>query len=180
MTSEFVYAASSLLCAAIGAAYDVRSHRIPNFLTLPAIVAGLALHLLLGGWRQFFASAAAGLLCGLIFLVFYLAGGMGAGDVKLITAAGCISGLSLVGSLLILTSLVGGAMALSLALYHRRIKETLRNAIALVLHHKSKGLTPHPELNIRNAQTLRLPYALAITAGSALSLCLLIMQAGIR
>ena len=38
------------------------------------------------------------------------------------------------------------------------------------------GLAPHPEFNIDNAQTLRLPYALAIAAGSALSLCLLIVR----
>jgi prepilin peptidase CpaA len=47
---------------------------------------------------------------------------------------------------------------------------------ALVVHHGTVGLAPHPELNVGNAQTLRLPYALAIAAGSALSLCLLIVR----
>jgi prepilin peptidase CpaA len=180
VTAELVYAASALLCAVVGSAYDVTRHRIPNFLTLPAIVAGLTLHLLLGGPRQLVAAAMAGLLCGLIFLVFHLAGGMGGGDVKLIAAVGCLSGLSLVGSLLIFTSLAGGVMAVGLALYHHRIKETLQNVFALLVHHKSEGLTPHPELNIGNQQTLRLPYGLAIAAGSAFSLCLLIIQTGIR
>jgi prepilin peptidase CpaA len=121
-------------------------------------------------------AAAAGLFCGLIFLLFHLAGGMGGGDVKLITAVGCIAGLSLIGPLLILTSLAGGVMAVVLALYHRRLKETLLNMYALVVHHGTVGLAPHPELNVGNAQTLRLPYALAIAAGSALSLCLLIVR----
>jgi len=174
--SELVYPAAALVCATIGAVYDVRSRRVPNFLTLPAVIFGLLLHLSLGGWRQFTASAAAGLICGLIFLLFYLAGGMGAGDVKLMTAAGCIAGLPLTAQLLIATSLAGGAMAIGLALYRGRLKETFLNIGALAVHHKSVGLRPHPEFNIGNTTTLRLPYALAIAAGSALSLCLLIVE----
>ena len=176
LATEFVYPAATLICATIGAVYDVRSRRVPNFVTLPAIVFGLLLHFTLGGWRQLGSAAAAGLICGLVFLVFHLAGGMGAGDVKLITAAGCIAGLPLIGYLLILTSLAGGVMAIGLALYRRQLKETIGNMCALAVHHKTAGLTPHPEFNISNAQTLRLPYALAIAAGSALSLCLLIVQ----
>jgi prepilin peptidase CpaA len=173
---EFAYAACSLLCALVGAAYDVISRRIPNAFTFPAILFGLLLHFSLGGWRQLGSAAAGGLLCGLIFLVFHLAGGMGGGDVKLITAAGCIAGLSLVAPLLILTSLAGGAMAVGLALYHRRLKQTMFNMCALVAHHGIAGLAPHPDFNLDNAQALRLPYAMAIAAGSALSLCLLIVQ----
>jgi prepilin peptidase CpaA len=110
------------------------------------------------------------------FLLFHLAGGMGGGDVKLITAAGCNAGLSLAGPLLILTSLAGGVMAIGLALYHRRLKQTMVNMCELAVHHRTKGLAPHPDFNLDNAQALRLPYALAIAAGSALSLCVLIAQ----
>jgi prepilin peptidase CpaA len=176
LNTGFAYAACSLLCAIVGAVFDVRSRRIPNFVTLPAIAFGLLLHFALGGWRQLTTAAAGGLICGLIFLVFYLAGGMGAGDVKLIAAAGCIAGLPLIGHLLILTALAGGAMAISLALYRRQLMETVLNMYTLAVHHKTMGLTPHPEFNISNDRTLRLPYALAIAAGSALSLCLLIVQ----
>jgi Type IV leader peptidase family len=93
---EFVFPLAALLCAAVSSIYDVRSRRIPNFITLPAISLGLLLHGLLGGWKEFGTAAAAGLICGCIFLLFYLAGGMGAGDVKLITASGCLIGLSLI------------------------------------------------------------------------------------
>jgi prepilin peptidase CpaA len=173
---EFAYAGCSLLCAVVGAVYDLRIRRIPNAFTLPAIIFGLLLHFALGGWRELGMATAAGLFCGLIFLLFHIAGGMGGGDVKLITAVGCIAGLSLVGPLLIWTSLAGGVMAVGLALYHRRLKETLGNMCALAVHHVGAGLAPHPELHIGNARTLRLPYALAIAAGSALSLGLFIVQ----
>jgi len=173
---EFVFPAASLLCATLSAVYDVRSRRIPNFITLPAMVFGLTLHAALGGWRQLATAAAGGLICGLIFFVFYLAGGMGAGDVKLITAAGCIAGLPLIGHLLLWTALAGGMMAIGLALYRRQLGATLRNMCAIVVHHRIMGLTPHAQFNIGNDRTLRLPYALAITAGSALTLCLLVIQ----
>jgi prepilin peptidase CpaA len=173
---EFAYAACSLLCAVVGAAYDVAIRRIPNTFTLPAIGFGVLLHFALGGWRELGSAVAAGLLCGLIFLLFHVAGGMGGGDVKLIAAVGCNAGLSLVWPLLIWTSLAGGVMAVALALYRHRFKETMLNVCALAVHHGSVGLAPHPELNIDNPRTLRLPYALAIAAGSALSLGLLIVQ----
>jgi prepilin peptidase CpaA len=176
LTPEFAFPAGSLLCATLSAVYDVRSRRNPNFITLPAIAFGLLLHAIFGGWRQLATAAAGGLICGLIFLVFYLAGGMGAGDVKLITATGCIAGLSLIGHLLILTALAGGVMAIGLALYRRQLVETWHNMHALTVHHRIMGLTPHPQFNISNERTLRLPYALAIAAGSGLSLCLVVMR----
>jgi prepilin peptidase CpaA len=176
LTTECAFAASSTLCAGMGAVYDVRSRRIPNFLTLPAIVFGLLLHAVCGGWWQLITAAAGGLICGLIFFVFYLAGGMGAGDVKLITAAGCLGGLSLIGQLLILTALAGGVMAIGLALYRRQLMETCHNMHTLAVHHAIMGLTPHPRFNVSNDRTLRLPYALAIATGSGLSLCLVAMQ----
>jgi len=175
-STEWVFAAASLLCAGVCAIYDVRSRRIPNFITLPAIVFGLLLHAVVGGWRQSVAAAFAGLICGLVFLIFYLAGGMGAGDVKLIAAAGCLAGLSLIGNLLVWTALAGGAMAIGLALYRRELLNTLRNLLTLAAHHQRMGLTPHPEINVGNKRALRLPYALAIAAGSALSLCLLVVR----
>ena len=176
LNTEFAYAACTFFCALVGAAYDVIERRIPNAFTLPAMLFGLLVHLTLGGWRQLGAAAAGGLVCGLIFLLFHLAGGMGGGDVKLITAAGCSAGLALIGPLLILTSLAGGVMAVGLALYHRRLKQTMHNLCMLAVHHRTAGLAPHPERNLDNEQALRLPYGVAIAAGSALSLCLLLVR----
>lgn len=172
LSIDWLYPAASLVCAAAGAAFDVRSRRVPNFISLPGIAFGLLLHFALGGWRQLALSAAAGLICGLVFFVFWIAGGMGAGDVKLITAAACIAGFSSIGALLILTALAGGVMAVALALWRGRLKETIMNVGALALHHRFEGLRPHPELNVGNATTLRLPYAVAIAAGCAMTLCL--------
>jgi prepilin peptidase CpaA len=170
LTSELTYPATATVCALIGSVFDVKSRRIPNFITAPALLLGLFMHLALGGWGQFFSSLAAGFICGLVFLVFYLAGGMGAGDVKLIFAVGCIAGLSHVPYILVLTAISGGVMAVCLALARGRLQQTVMNVAALTSHHSREGLTPHPDLNLSNAHTLRLPYALAIACGTILTL----------
>ena len=172
MSTELAYPVVASVCSLIGATTDVKSRRIPNVLTGPAFLLGLSLHFALDGWHGLWTSFLAGLICGAVFLVFYLAGGMGAGDVKLIAAVGCIAGLPYIAYLLVLTALCGGAMAVALALMRGRLKETLFNVGALAGHHSKKGLQPHPELNVLNASTLRLPYGLAIAAGCSLTLYL--------
>ncbi|HEY0795218.1 MAG TPA: A24 family peptidase [Acidisarcina sp.] len=169
---DFAYAAASLLCAMIGAFYDVKSRRVPNLLTVPAFVLGLTLHAGLDGWRGLGSAAAAGLIAGAVFLIFYLAGGMGAGDVKLIAAVAALAGMPRITSLLLLTALAGGILAVLLAVSRGRLKATLINVGALLVHHGTSGLRPHPDLNLLNSATLRLPYAVAIAGGSALTLAL--------
>jgi prepilin peptidase CpaA len=172
MNPEMLYPVAASVCAILGAAFDVKSRRIPNKLTGPAFLFGLGLHLALGGWHGLLSSFAAAAICGVVFLVFYLAGGMGAGDVKLIAAVGCIAGLTNTAYLLVLTALAGGMMAVALAVMRGRLKETLFNVVAVANHHKDEGLKPHPELNVLNANTLRLPYGLAIAAGCTITLYL--------
>ena len=170
--NETIYPAAATICALTGAAFDLKSRRIPNFITGPSILCGLILHGMIDGWHGALVALAAGLTCGVIFLIFYLAGGMGAGDVKLITAVGCLAGFSHIAYLLILTSLCGGVMAIGLAFLRGQLKQTLVNVGTLAAHHGEAGLTPHPELNVRNRSTLRLPYGIAIAAGSTFTLLL--------
>lgn len=173
---EFLYPAAATVVALIGAGTDIKSRRIPNYLTGPAILAGLLLHTALDGFHGLWTSLVAGLICGGIFLILYLAGGMGAGDVKLITAVGCLAGLSSTAYLLVLTSLVGGVMGVVFALMRGKLKQTLLNVCSLTAHHKAVGLEPHPDLNVLNADNLRLPYGVAIAAGSTITLYLLGIQ----
>ena len=173
---DLMFTALAVLCALTGAAFDLKSRRIPNRLTLPCMVAGLLLHLTLGGLMGFALAAAAGLIAGTIFVVFWIAGGMGAGDVKLMTAVACIAGFPHVAWLLILTALAGGVMAIGLALWKGRLRDTVLNMAALAVHHRFEGLKPHPHFNVRNALTLRLPYGLAIAAGSLVTLCMAVRR----
>jgi prepilin peptidase CpaA len=177
LSQQLMFTGASLLCAGIGSVHDVRERRIPNLVTGPAIVAALVLHAILGGWRGIGDSAIAGLIAGGIFFVFFLAGGMGAGDVKLMAAVSCFAGLASLSMMLISTVIAGAIFALAVGVYNRRLGETLRNVRILLLHHKRQGLEPHAEINLNNARTLRLPYALPIAAGCLFTLCAMAWKA---
>jgi prepilin peptidase CpaA len=170
--SQLVISFAVVVCALVAAISDVKIRRIPNILTVSGMLSGLLLHFAVGGWRGMFSSGASLVVCGGIFLAVYVAGGMGAGDVKLIAAQGALLGLSSIVSLLVLTAIAGGIMALVYAGWHGRLRETVSNVIQVISHHRSHGLAPHPELNIHNAAMLRLPYALAIGVGSIATLAL--------
>jgi prepilin peptidase CpaA len=177
LQQQLMFIGGSLLCAGIGSIHDIRERRIPNRVTGPAIAAGLLLHLTAGGWRGLGDSAFAGLIAGGVFMIFFLAGGMGAGDVKLMTAVGCIAGTSPLLLLAISTAIAGGIFALAVSIRHGRLREMLRNTAVVLAHHGRWGLKPHPELNLDNPRTLRLPFALPIAAGCLVTLCTLAWEA---
>ena len=162
--------AVSLALAMASTVTDWRTRRIPNALSGSAFLLALSLHFAAGGATEAMKSLAAALLCGLVFLLFYLAGGMGAGDVKLIATQGALLGLGNAVPLLIFTAIAGGVMALVVAFRRGQVRQTLANTTLLLDHHMHRGLSPHPELNVQNPRSLRLPYALAIGAGTALTL----------
>ena len=170
---NLLFAGLALLCAASASVYDVRERRIPNRLTGPCLLAGLSLHLAIGGWHALGSATLAALTAGGLFLVFFIAGGMGAGDVKLMAAVGAITGTTLLQLLILATVLAGALFALALAGYRGRLRQTLSNVAALLAHHGREGLRPHPEMNLGNEQTLRLPFALPITAGCLVTVCTL-------
>jgi len=176
---QAMFTAGALLCAGVGSVHDVRERRIPNLVTGPAIAAGLALHSFAGGWHGLGDSALAGLIAGAVFLVFCIVGGMGAGDVKLMAAVGCIAGLSPLPLVLIAVAIAGAVFAIAVSVRHGRLRETLHNVGVLLIHHGNNGLKPHPDLNLSNTGTLRLPFALPIAAGCLFSFCALIWRAGL-
>ena len=167
--AETIYMASALVCAVTGACFDYRSQRIPNWLTASSTVAAVLLHGLLGGWREMGVAVLAGLAAGGAFLLFYVVGGMGGGDVKLIAAVGACAGLSHLAAILITTALAGGAIAMLLAVATGRLPQTLANVFKLLAHHGTSGLQPHPDLNLANAQSPRLPYGVAIATGTVMA-----------
>ncbi len=136
------------------------------------MLVGVGVHLLCIGWSEAADSMAALLLCGAMFLLFHVAGGMGAGDVKLIAAEASLLGLKHTEMLLTTTVLCGAVMALGLMLQKKIFSRTLQNVLALAQHHGRHGVKPHEDLNVLNANTVRLPYAVAILGGVVLTVSL--------
>jgi len=106
------------------------------------------------------------LFAGGIFFPLFLLGGMGGGDVNLMTAVGAWVGLAQVGILLIMSAIAGGLLAAGYVLVHKRMFDSLRNVAELVRHHLTEGFAPHPTLNVGQEGTMRLPYGLAIAIGT--------------
>lgn len=152
--------------AALAAISDVRSRRIPNRLTYPAMVAGLALQVTVYGWRGMLSSFGGALLFGGVFLLFYLLRAMGAGDVKLAAALGCILGPNNSWQVLFTTAMAGGALAIVVMILTGRVFQTLRSTLAVAGFHALHGLRIHPVVNLDNPGSARMPYGLAFAAGT--------------
>src|SRR5205823_11606535 len=117
----------SVPLAILAGVTDWRSRRIPNWLTVPGLAAGIVLNTVLGGWPGAKASLlGAGLGLGLL-LPFVLLRSLGGGDWKLVGALGAFLGPPRLIAVLLVAVLVAGVMALILVIWKRRIGQTLRN-----------------------------------------------------
>ena len=140
---------------------DWRNRRIPNWLTVPGLAAGIALNVAASGWAGLKTSllgAGVGLL---LLLPFVLLRSLGAGDWKLAGALGAFVGPGVLLNLLFVSVFVAGAMALALVIYKRRVGETLRN----IGHMLAALLTfrmPGPEVSLDNPQSAKVPYGVAL------------------
>ncbi len=152
----------------VGAVYDFRSRKIPNWLSLSGIILGLGVNTLLfqaHGLRV----ALLGFCCSLaIYVPLYLLRGMGAGDVKLMAAVGAIVGPQNWLILFMATALVGGVIALIVILHKKRFWQTFANVAIMVpeLLHFRLPSRSEPQLDVRRPDALRLPHAVSIALGS--------------
>jgi len=151
----------------IAGATDLGSSKIPNWLTIPAMATGVLGHSWLNGLTGLVFSAK-GLGLGLaMFLVLYVMGGMGAGDVKLLAAVGSFTGAEGVFSAGMIAMVLGGLYAISLMISHCGVRISLRQ-IATVL--KSCVLMPGSLPSSTQGKALpQLRYALVIGLGTLMS-----------
>lgn len=149
-----------------GAVPDVRGGKIPNLLTYTGMVAALVARLLAAGWPGLKAGLLGLILGGGLFFLLFLLGGMGGGDVKLVAAVGAWAGAGQTLIILLAAALAGGVLAIGMMIFRKTVRRTLRNTVELLRHHLQTGLRPHPELNVREPATLRVPYGVAIAAGT--------------
>jgi prepilin peptidase CpaA len=108
---------------AVAAAYDLRERRIPNAVVLATAAMGAVFTILTLGIRalvfRFLGGAATGLV---IWLPFWWAGLMGAGDVKIFAAAAAWLGPAAALGAAVLTALAGGVLGLAWILVVHRLR----------------------------------------------------------
>jgi prepilin peptidase CpaA len=117
-----------VLIASLALAFiDVCKYKIYNVFTYPLLLAGLVYHAVVGGTPDL-ADSLLGTLLGFgILLPFYVLGGMGGGDVKLMAAVGAWLGLPLTFLVFLTSSLAAGFYALLLVIGYGRVHETWLN-----------------------------------------------------
>jgi len=155
------------LIVAFGAAAvveDLRSRTISNWICGGALASGVAVHGFAGGWSGVGAALLGALIGFGVFLVFYLLGGLGGGDLKLMAGFGALLGSAQVVHAAFLTALCGGLMA-AIYLAGRAVRRRFGNttAAAAIPAAGNQGAPPK-----RLGDTI--PYAPAIALGAWLTL----------
>ena len=142
------------LCALFGllaTAEDLWRRKVSNPIALAAFLSGVAAQAALHGISGVGNSLLGGVIGFAVFLIFFMLGGMGGGDIKLMAGFGAIigSGQQLVIAV-VMAALVGGLMALAFIAVHWA-KKKFGSDVA------------------DSALKSSIPYAPAITAGVLLS-----------
>lgn len=103
--------------------FDFRYRKIPNIITMPVIVFGLSYWTVVNKYDGFTFSLIGILVGFLVFLLPYIAGGMGAGDVKLMMAVGALIGWKLTLISALYTAIAGGIIAFGYILISKSGKD---------------------------------------------------------
>lgn len=147
--------------------HDVRFRRIPNMLVLTALIAGLAINTVFGGFRGLGDSVLGFGVAFFAMLLLHIFGAMGAGDVKLMGAVGSILGIALMPVTLILVVMAGGVLAIYSMVRAGTVFSTLHGVLRIFV-----GLLPGwemPRFAMAPDRRHTIPYGVAIMVGSLIA-----------
>jgi prepilin peptidase CpaA len=134
---------------------DLGWRRISNWTSGGAVVAGLIVHLTQKGWSGALHSLLGAVIGFSVFLIFYLLGGMGGGDLKLMAGFGALLGDGHILWAALFTAMSGGVMAV----------------VYLVVRAVVRRWKTVPPADLGGGKTREsIPYAPAITVGALLAL----------
>jgi len=150
---------------------DLARRRISNWICVAALCAGLVLHITSAGWRGGVSSLLGAITGFFVFLIFYLLGGMGGGDVKLMAGFGAVLGVQRLLEAALWTAALGGVFAATAIGF-----SALRGMIQVWRHREPRNENEASNIesgSMKSASKRRLesiPYAPAIAVGAWLSL----------
>ncbi|MFC0214680.1 prepilin peptidase [Paenibacillus chartarius] len=156
-----------VLAVLIAAAFasDVRTMRIPNWLTVGGAGCGLALQSFLFGWQGAWGSVL-GLLTGFgIVLLLHAVGAVGAGDVKLFGAIGALSSVPFVLSALTYSILYAACIGIIVLVVKRKLLTTVRFAavsVSMLVAFKDSQVISR----WKRGTAMHFPFMLAVAPGS--------------
>jgi prepilin peptidase CpaA len=139
---------------------DFQSNRIPNWLTFSTLIVGVALQAFFLGTEGLIV-AVAGISMGLVFLLpFFLLGGMGAGDVKMMAAIGAFIGYKSVMFATAYSLMIAAVYALVLVTIKGELMTSLQRYTVSIA---SRTYVPSSPDSVARK---RFPFALAIAGGT--------------
>jgi prepilin peptidase CpaA len=140
---------------------DLRYRRIPNWLTVPGLLAGIAINTWAAGWPGAKGSLLGAGLGLLVLLPFVLVRALGAGDWKLTGALGACLGPTRLVVVLVGSMFVAGIMAMALIVYKGRVRESARNIAHMLGAFLSLHL-PGREVSLDNPESAKIPFGVAV------------------
>lgn len=145
---------------------DVRSRRIPNWLTVGGMIAGLAVRAWAGPGPL--VDGALGVGLGLLLAApFFAMGALGGGDAKLLMAVGAFMGPADLARASLVIAVVGGLVALAEAGRRGVLLPTLASCGSLLRSWVTLGRRGREPMTV-GGERLAVPYGVAIAAGSLL------------
>jgi prepilin peptidase CpaA len=143
---------------------DIKTQRIPNYLTLGAAVAGLGFQLGFHGWGGLW-SGFLGLALGFGLLIIpYLLQGMGAGDVKALAALGAWLGPWNILALFVYMGICGGLLILLVLAWRGDLRSQMREGW-MSLKNLCRRQSHDPQAPGAPRPQQRIPYAAALALG---------------
>ena len=154
------------LTASICAFTDLQKRKIYNLILFPSLVAAVLWHLLQE--PPMIGTSLLGVFTGaaLLFLPF-MAGAMGAGDVKLLAVVGAWKGPLFAFQVLLVATIAGGLWALVILWREKRLVSACKTIINVFigLFFRKQGLSMLPRLGTSVPPEDTVPYGVAIAAG---------------
>jgi prepilin peptidase CpaA len=136
---------------------DLARRHIANWIPAAALAGGLGWQIGSDGWHGLLTALGGTAVGFCVFLIFYLKGGMGGGDVKLMAGFGALLGASLVLQAAVWGAAIGGVMALSALLWRSGQKKWRARRV--------QGNAPEVLTAEQQERAATIPYAPAITLG---------------
>lgn len=159
-----------IVVVAAAAVLDLRTRRIPNWLTFPSLALALILQFVLHGGAGLVQGGLGFAVGAGLFLLPFALGGMGAGDVKLMGVAGAFLGPAGALWAVLFTGIAGGVLVIVWGLLKGRLGGVLSRTGAVLrrLDPRHAAATELPTLAKGKGWTI--PYGVAIAFGVGLSL----------
>lgn len=152
----------------VAAWIDGKELRVPNWITFPMVLTGLAFNAWVGGWSGM-QDGLLGMVVGLLTLLpLYAVGGMGAGDVKLMAGLGAWLGPAVAWHAFVVSVVVGAVMAIIMVLWRKSWSKHYGNFLMIAVEWMTvKNPKQLAEIAAeRKPQMLLLPYGIPICIGS--------------